>query len=226
MAETIKVAILDDHLPIIDGFKYRLKENRDIEVVATASYGDDLFPMLERFQTDVLILDIDVPVSEYNQERYPIPTTIPKLISKFTQLQILIISMHDQKALIKLVLENGASGYILKDDYKSISNLASIIKNIYNGEIYLTESVLLSLQKKYAKKNSAGLSVRQHEILSICMNNPEIKTIEVAEKLNLAHSTVRNALSQVYMKLGVRNRHAAILQAQSLGLIQKDKNII
>lgn len=226
MAETIKVAILDDHLPIIDGFKYRLKENRDIEVVATASYGDDLFPMLERFQTDVLILDIDVPVSEYNQERYPIPTTIPKLISKFTQLQILIISMHYQKALIKLVLENGASGYILKDDYKSISNLASIIKNIYNGEIYLTESVLLSLQKKYAKKNSAGLSVRQHEILSICMNNPEIKTIEVAEKLNLAHSTVRNALSQVYMKLGVRNRHAAILQAQSLGLIQKDKNII
>ena len=64
MAGKIHVAMLDDHQLILDGIYFRLKEVPEIEVVAMLHYGDELEPMLEENQVDVLILDISVPMSE------------------------------------------------------------------------------------------------------------------------------------------------------------------
>lgn len=224
MTEIIKVAILDDHLAIVDGYVYRLGHSSNIEVVATAHYGEELEWMLERHDIDILILDLDLPISAANKSKYPISLSIPKILQMHPDMQILVISMHDQRALIKMLMENGASGYILKDDYESISRLGEIITAIYNGEMFISDNMYEGLRKKYSKEKAIGLSKRQYEILSICTDQPDIKTKDIAIKLNIAHSTVRNNLSKVYLKLGVRTRHAAILKAQEEGYLAPKNN--
>jgi two-component system nitrate/nitrite response regulator NarL len=68
---TIRVAILDDHISIIDGYLYRLSKNPEIEVVATETYGEALDSMLAEHSPDVLILDLNVPTSPVNRNALP-----------------------------------------------------------------------------------------------------------------------------------------------------------
>ncbi len=139
----IKVVILDDHQGIIDGYLYRLGEAPNIEVVATIHYGADLETTLAENAAQVLILDIQVPVSLENKNPYPILNAIPRVLKNFPGLTVIVISMYAQRTLIKAVLDAGASGYILKDDQNSIRELASIIKIIVEGGIHLSPSVFV-----------------------------------------------------------------------------------
>lgn len=111
MLPKIRVAILDDHQGIIDGYQYRLSGAADIEVVATALYGEDLEPILAQNLVNVLILDVHVPISPSNPNPYPILYQIPKLIQIYPELSVLVISMHAQRTLINAIMESGASGY-------------------------------------------------------------------------------------------------------------------
>ena len=79
----INVVILDDHQSIVDGYVLRLGQNPQIEVVASVNFGDDLEPALEKFPADVLILDINVPISAENAASYPILHIIPKLLQLY-----------------------------------------------------------------------------------------------------------------------------------------------
>ena len=114
MKEKIQVTIMDDHQSIVDGYRYRLSQVPEIELVATLGYGDDLDPALEKHPVDVLILDVHVPVSQTNPNPYPILHTIPHLLQLYPDLEILVISMFGDRSLIRAVVEAGASGYILK----------------------------------------------------------------------------------------------------------------
>lgn len=228
MAKKINVAILDDHQPTLDGYNYRLGESQNIEVVATASYGKGLDALFETNSVDALILDVSVPTSPDNQNPFPILHSIPRLLQKFPELAILIISMHNQRTLIISIMEAGASGYILKDDHESIKNLGEIINSVVDGGIYFSQKSYQLISGRFDIA-TPKLTSRQSEALSIYTSAPNLTTAELAEKMNIAHSTARNTLSGAYMRLGVRNRSAAIAKARDLGLItpnppQPDKN--
>lgn len=217
MLEKIKVAILDDHQSIIDGYNYRLSTTPEIEVVAVAFFGEALEPLLNTHAVDVLILDISVPTSETNNNPYPILHIIPQLLEKYPGLFILIISMHDQRTIIQAVLEAGASGYILKDDRPMIQNLGSAVQSIANGGICFSRSLSSLLLDNDSR--SPLLTARQSEVLSLLVAYPDLTTADTASRLNVAHSTVRNLLSAAYLRLGVRSRAAAIIEARRLGLV-------
>lgn len=215
----IKIAILDDHIPIIDGYKFRLKAHAEIEIVATANYGEAIKAILESYDIDVLILDVQVPLREDTASLFPILRFIPDVLAKHPHLHILIISMHDQRVLIKNLLEAGAGGYILKDDYEMISNLGEVIKSLMDGEMPMSKQIQKKLNAKYAKDPKPELSAKEYELLSLFLTKPGIRTKQMAEEVELAHSTVRNALSRIYIKLGVNNQLAAVIKAQELGLL-------
>src|SRR6185436_21195449 len=77
MPKKIKVAILDDHQSIIDGYLYRLKESPKIEVTGTLSFGSELEPWLAEHPADVMVLDVNVPAAPDNPNPYPILHVIP-----------------------------------------------------------------------------------------------------------------------------------------------------
>lgn len=214
----IRVGILDDHQTSIDSYEYRLSERPNIEVVATASYGNDLRPMLEKHLPDVLVLDVNVPNSEEDRNPYPILTLVPALRSEFPKMHILIISMHEQQALVKFLLGAGASGYILKEDREAIRQLAEAVTLINTGGVYVSKRLRESLGASSASDTQL-LSKRQREALSLAAAYPDIRTEDLGKRMNIAPSTLRNLLSKAYKRLHVRNRLAATEKARRMGLI-------
>jgi two-component system nitrate/nitrite response regulator NarL len=215
MPPHIRVAILDDHQSIIDGYTYRISSAPHIEVVATALYGEELEPMLESNSVDVLLLDISVPNSPENHNPYPIMYLIPRLLQRHPGLNILVISMYTQHALVETLVNAGISGYIFKDDEASIQQLAKIVEIVAGGGIFFSQGAYKDMR---GEQTQSILTPRQLEALSLCAAQPDGDTVVLADKLGITGSTMRNLLSGAYLRLGVRTRAAAIARAQQLGI--------
>jgi DNA-binding NarL/FixJ family response regulator len=216
MVSKIRVAILDDHPSIIDGFRYRLSMDPDIQIVCTAIFGEDLEPMVANNPMDVLLLDVSVPNSAEDHNPYPVLHVIPSLLKEYPGLNILVISMFTQRALIEALVNVGVSGYIFKDDQSSIQQLDKIVRAVANGGIYFSEGATWEPQTESLE---ALLTPRQLEVLSLCASHPDDDTFVLAHKLGVTGSTLRNLLSGTYFRLGVRTRAAAIAKAHQLGFV-------
>ena len=219
MTKKIRVAILDDHQSIIDGYMFRLGAAPQIEVVATISFGEELEPTIAKHPTDVLLLDVNVPTSPENPNPYPILHVIPKLLQNYPELNILVISMHAERGLIRAVMDAGVSGYILKDDQATVKDLGSVVMSVAGGGIYFSQLAHQLYARHLSTEGKDALSPRQLEALSLSTAYPDDSTADLAQKMTVSNSTVRNLLSAAYIKLGVRNRTAAIAKARQLGLI-------
>lgn len=217
MSKKIRVGIMDDHPPIIEGYCSRLKSSWNIEVVGSVSRGEDLEPFLAQYEIDVLLLDVVVPVSDTNRAPYPILIVIPRLLRMYPELNVLVISMHSQQTLIRSVMEAGASGYILKDDLFFLQDLPTIVESVAHGGIYLSREANQQLFRRGI--DGPQLTARELEVLSLCAAYPEATTAELARRLGVANSTIRNLLSGAYISLDVHSRIAAVAKAQQLGLI-------
>jgi DNA-binding NarL/FixJ family response regulator len=222
MKDKIKLVIMDDHQSVVDGYLYRLSSVSEIEVAATLAYGDELEPALREHPVDVLILDVQVPTSPKNSNPYPILHTIPRLLQLYPDLTILVISMHDERSLIRAIVEAGASGYVLKNDSRRLQELGKWVIAVANGEVCFSDKAL----KAFVSKREEPFSTRQLEALSLCAAYPNSKTAELARKMKIANSTLRNLLSSAYLKLGVQTRAAAIAKARELGIITPDTTIM
>ena len=215
----VRVAILDDHQSIIDGFTYRLNSTSGVEVTATALFGKDLNSMLRKNSVDVLLIDLSVRTSAEDANAYPVLRTIPQLLQKFPDLKVVVVSMYGGPGLIRMIMEAGVSGYITKDDYQALRDLGKIVLSIANGSIYFTEKALSLYKQGEEIKGGENLSPRQIEALSLCALHPDLGTADLAQMLAVSNSTVRNLLSSAYVKLGVHSRTAAVEMARNLGLI-------
>ena len=147
----IRVAILDDHQSIIDGYLLRLSPHPEIEIVDYRTFGVDLEFMLEENPIDVLLLDLHVPTAPGNKNPTSILEEIPSILEQYPDLTILVISMYNQSTLINAVMDAGASGYILKDDYTTIQDLGDVVVKVAAGEIYLSHQAHELLNRKIPK---------------------------------------------------------------------------
>lgn len=173
--------------------------------------------MLQKHDVDVLILDVEVPTGAENANPYPILHVIPDLLSQFENLSILVVSVHDQRSLIQSIIKAGASGYVLKDDQTLIRRLGAAVLSVAEGGVCFSQSVHQRLLSDTDEVNL--LTSRQREILSLLYAYPQLTTAQAARQLKIANSTVRNLLSNAYLRLGVHSRAAAIARAQQLGLL-------
>ncbi len=218
MTKLVKVSILDDHQTILDGYQFRLANSQRVEIASTLQFGSEINAALEKYSIDVLILDINVPTSQDNPNPYPILHVIPSMLQKYPNLAILVISMHNDRSLIRAVMEAGASGYILKDDQSMLVDLENVIVSIAAGGIFLSREISNILLPANTNED-VPLSQRQLEVLSLSLAFPDDTTADLARRMSVANSTVRNLLSGAYIKLGVRTRAAAIAKARKLGVI-------
>ena len=215
----IRVAILDDHQSIIDGFIYRLSSTPEIEVVGTATFGEELEPLLGRHPADVLLLDLSVRTAPDNPNPFPILHIIPKLLQKYPNLSVLVVSMFSEPGLMRSLIEAGASGYILKDDQAAFRDLGNIVLSIAHGGIFFSKKAHSLYLQSTTLENGETLTPRQMEVISLCAAYPDASTADLAEMMSISNSTVRNLLSSVYLRLGVHSRTAAVEKAREMGLV-------
>jgi len=215
MSLKIKVAILDDHQGIVDGYYYRLSVP-ECEIVGMALYGEDIEKILAASRPNVLILDANVHTSPENSNPYPILPFIRITLQKYPDLKILVISMLTAGALIEALVDAGIRGYIFKDDECSIRQLCHVIKSVAEGGVYFSPG---AWEKVRPGHSSLNLTSRQLEALSVSAAYPDLSTYVVAQKLAVSSSTYRNLLSGAYKRLGVSTRTAAIMRANQLGFL-------
>lgn len=218
--QKIRVAILEDHQIVADGYAFRLQDPTQFEIVGMVNVYSDWEPLLATHPVDVALMDVKVPTTVHNPAPYPILRVLPQLIQTYTETAFLVISAYAEPTLIQGVMEAGANGYILKEDNALLRELKTVLVSVVLGRgIYLSPQAKELLLQRQTSGGKISLTSRQAEALALCATYPESSTKDLANRMNVGLSTLRNLLSQSYLRLGVSGRNAAVLKAQQLGLL-------
>ncbi|MGN6645262.1 MAG: response regulator transcription factor [Cytophaga sp.] len=207
LTRKIKVFIADDHEIFRDGVKQLISNEPDMEVVGTASSGEEALELLKEKPADVVIMDIRMSGMNGLETSRAILKSDPNT-------HILFFSLYDRDDYVVTALEMGASGYILKDTSNKI--FLKGIRAVSNGQFYFTGDVTDVLIKKYRElkdvKNSpeispssiqSSLSKREIQILNMIREGKTNK--EIAEEYNLSVRTIETHRMNILRKFNVSN---------------------
>lgn len=209
----IKVAITDDHPLLLEGLKNILSNQAEIEVVACFRDKESMLNGLSTLDIDIILLDINL--ADINTVEL-----IKPLKEKFPLVEIIMLSVHNEYAVINSSLTEGAKGYIQKN--ASVEEIISGIKKVYDGESYLCSQSKIVLDKKeeVGLKQIPKLTRREKEILVEAAIG--LTTNQIAEKLFISHHTVESHRKNLIEKFQTSNLSTAIKMAIEYNLIQRN----
>ncbi|HVH36231.1 MULTISPECIES: response regulator [Tahibacter] len=212
----ISVLLVDDQTLVRQGIRSLLELSDDIRVIAEAADGAQAVELIPQQKPDVVLLDLRMPgmsgidvlnsLAQSNQ----LPATI-------------ILTTFDDDQLVLAGLKAGARGYLLKD--VSLDQLVDAVKTVAAGGSLVapvvTQRLLSGLERMHNEFVSLDrpdpLTERETEILRLMAGGYSNK--EIANSLGVAEGTVKNHVSNILSKLGVRDRTRAVLKAFELGIV-------
>jgi NarL family two-component system response regulator LiaR len=208
-ASKIRVILIDDHIRIHQAVNTTLNTVDDIDLVAQGATGEEAVELVEKYEPDIVLMDIVMPVMS--------GADAAKLIhAKFPHVKILVLSSFQDDDSVRSMLDNGASGYILKNAIAT--DLVNTIRVVHTGVAAFSgevAEVLLGLRK--SQHLSFNLTERELEVLKLMaagLNNGQI-----AERLVISQATVKFHINNVVQKLGVETRAEAIVIAAKNDLV-------
>lgn len=223
----IRVMIVDDHQIIIDGLKSAIAETNNLRVVAEANNGKEAIDILNKTNIDVVLMDIDMPIMNGCDA-----TQI--ITSGFHNTRVIALTTFNEKAIIRKMLNAGASGYLLKNIKKE--TLIEAIHAVHQGRPYFSSEISLSLlkpsphlslsdpshqkvkpQQKHPSSDNT-LSGREIEILKLIAGG--LSNIEIGKQLFISHNTVKAHRENIMRKLDVHNVTGLVRYAFDNGLME------
>ncbi len=204
----IKVMLADDQIILSEGIKSVLETCDEIEVCGIAHDGLQAVEMAQALKPDVILMDVRMPEMNGVAATKRIKEVCPEI-------KIIILTTFDDSDYILSGINNGASGYLLKDI--GATALVDAIKNAYDGDTILPSKIakkitdaamLVSSDRQIKLKKSFGLSDREVDIALMLADG--FTNRQIASALKLSDGTARNYISSIYLKLGVDNRISAI----------------
>ncbi len=208
MERKIRVLLADDQSILADGIKSVLSSCPDLEVVGIASDGFEALTLTESCSPDVVLMDIRMPNMNGVIATQEIKRRRPDV-------KVLILTTFDDSDYILNAINNGASGYLLKDT--SSAALIDAIKNAYEGDTILPAKIakriadaarMVSSDREIKLKRAFGLSDREVEIAIMIYEGFTNK--QIASALKLTDGTARNYISSIYEKMGASSRTDAV----------------
>ena len=193
----IRVIVADDHTLFRTGLTRMLGSFDGVRIVAEAANGDEVLARIKEHKADLLMLDLSMPgasgVSLIERVRKAMPA-----------LPILVLSMHDEPALVKQSLKAGASGYITKD--VTPETLSEAIAKVGQGGRYVAPAIAESLAFDFDEDADTNpvrqLTARELEILNLIAVEG-LSLVQIAEKLDLSPKTITTHKTNIMSKLGV-----------------------
>jgi DNA-binding NarL/FixJ family response regulator len=212
----IRVCIVDDQTLVRQGIKSLLELDPEIEVVGEAVDGEDALVVLARVVPDVVLLDLRMPKLDGIG-------VLEALTSNPSSPPCLVLTTFDDDDLLLRAIARGARGYLLKD--VTLAQLTAAIRTIADGGSVInpavTERVLRGIERLgagfEALRTPDPLTKREIEMLRMMATGYSNR--EIAAACFVAEGTVKNHISSILSKLGVRDRTRAVLRALHLGLI-------
>ena len=209
----IKVLLADDQAILADGVKSVLASCPDLEVVGIASDGFEAVTLTGKLKPDVVLMDIRMP----NMNGVIATQEIKR---KYPDVKVLVLTTFDDSDYILNAINNGASGYLLKDT--SASALIDAVKNAYAGDTILPAKIarriadaarMVSSDREYKLKRKFSLSDREVGIALMLYEGFTNK--QIATALKLTDGTARNYISTIYEKLDASSRTDAVQKMKS-----------
>lgn len=204
----INVLLVDDQQILAEGIKSVLETSKSIKVLGIALDGAQAVEKCAELKPDVVLMDIRMP----NMNGVVATKRIKEIDEN---IKIVILTTFDDSDYILSAINNGASGYLLKDIGSTA--LIDAVKNAYAGDTILPAKIakkitdaaaMVSSDKEYKLKRAFNLSEREVEIALMLYDG--FTNRQIATALKLSDGTARNYISAIYLKLGVDGRAAAV----------------
>jgi DNA-binding NarL/FixJ family response regulator len=211
----IRVLIVDDQMVVCEGLQAILSTAPDVEVLGSASNGEEAVEMVERLQPDVVLMDLKMPVMNGAQ-------ATREIRSRFAAVKVLVLTTYDFDDWVFDAIRSGASGYLLKDTPRD--QLIAAIRGTAAGKTYVDPAVAGKLLSAAGQARHPGpdpqlasqFSERELDVLRLLAVG--LTNTEIARRLFLSEGTVRNYVSAIFGKLGVSERTQAAVIALRGGL--------
>jgi DNA-binding NarL/FixJ family response regulator len=218
MAEPIRVLLVDDQKLMREGLCVLLELEPDLEVAGEAEDGQAALETYATLQPDVVLMDIRMPGMDGVEATW-------RLRERWPQARIIILTTFDDDEYVFEGLRAGALGYLLKD--VSGQELAEAVRTVAAGGALIEPSVARKVLAEFARLAPPArppeeglpepLSERERDVLRLLASG--LSNREIAKRLSLAEGTVKNYVTSILQKLGVRDRTQAAVRARELGMI-------
>jgi len=219
MSEKYRIIIADDHELFRDGLASMINSQPDMEIVGRAEDGLEVFTLARELKPDLIIMDVNMPISNGLEATRLIHREMPKT-------SILILTVHEEEEKLFEAIKAGAVGYILKnsDSEKFLEGVRSAL----NGEAVLPPILARQLLEEFAslasrsKPSPSGdtipiLTAREKEVLELIVTGATNQ--EISEKLSISIYTTKSHVRNILSKLQVVSRHEAVQVALKEGLL-------
>jgi two-component system, NarL family, response regulator DesR len=197
----IRIVIAEDQRMLLGALGSLLDLEEDMEVVGKATNGEKALELVKQTAPDVCIMDIEMPVKsglDVAEELKDHPC------------KIIILTTFARSGYFERARKAGVNGYLLKDSPSE--ELANSIRVIMDGrKVYAPELIDMA----FSSQNDSPLTEREEQVISLIADGKNTK--EIASELHLSNGTVRNYVSIIFDKLGVKNRIEAISRYKENG---------
>ncbi len=211
-----RILIADDHGVMRAGLRALLSPDASLEVVGEAASTDEALHLVQQLEPDIILMDISMPGAAGNG----IEAT-RRVRELAPDARVLILTMHEDKGLLREAIRAGASGYILKRAAEA--DLRSAVETVSQGELYVHPSMVRALIADTTppaaprKVEVEGLSPRETDILRLVVLG--YTNHQMAEELNISVRTVESHRANLMSKLDVRSRVELVRYARTHGII-------
>lgn len=208
--KVIRVMIVDDHAVVRGGLSKFLMVNPDLELVGEAESGEEAIILAQRLRPDVVLMDLKMGGMDG-------VTATRQVREKCPGCRVIVLTSFAEDNMVQGALQAGAIGYLLKN--VTVAELAAAIRSAYAGRMTLsseaTEALVHSTTQPVVKGDD--LTDREREVLALLVEG--LSNQEIADRLFLGIGTVKFHVRNIYSKLGVDNRVAAVTLAMQRHLV-------
>ena len=204
----IKVLIVDDHPMVLEGMRSMLTQINFVDIVGTAANAYEAIELIKAAAPDIVITDINVP------EISGIELTL-KIKKEFPEIKVIAMSTFKERSYITQMIQNGASGYLIKSASKE--EIEEAILSVHEGKLYMSLDISLSAFDKQEINNVPILSSREKEVLDLIADG--FTNRQIAEKLFLSLHTVDSHRKNLLTKFGINNTASLIKLAAKYNML-------
>jgi DNA-binding NarL/FixJ family response regulator len=214
MDRKIRVIIADDHVLVREGLRKLLELDHSIEVVTEVGDGQGAINIARKQQVDVILMDINMPGTNGIVATQVIKREIPSV-------KIIALTIYEDEEVVEMV-RAGVSAYVLKD--VAGSDLIDTIHKVMNGEIVIHPRVanrlVSELTRAEQENDDVKLTKREKDVLALLVKGNSNK--EMAENMFISEKTVKNHLTSIFRKLGVKDRTQAAVYALRNNIVAEE----
>lgn len=199
----IRVVLAEDQEMVLSAFASLLELEADVEVVATATNGEEALEAVREHRPDVVLTDIEMP-------RLTGLDVARRLAAESPEIPVVIFTTFARSGYLRQALDAGVAGYILKD--APITDLVDALRRVHQGERVVAPELAVA-----AWEGPAPLTERERDIVRLVGEG--LPNADISARLHLSEGTVRNYLSSAIVKLNARNRTEAFAIARDKGYL-------